>query len=460
MEDENVQEGLTFGEICRMMLHRIWYILGAAALVTVFAVLIVYFAVNPGARSYSMEFTLAFPTGSEYSYPDGEPFFYQSMVSAEYLNKAKAGEGLSGINTDRMIRDNKISVSAETVTENGETKYTGRYTITAKSSYFSGAEQAEAFIRAIANAVEQDMHDRAGLVSYAVSEETFRSAPFEERLNLLAQERETLLDKYDQWIEVYDGAYRPKGENTPTLKESRAAVTALFGESVQEELENELKAGGYYYTADAEGSTEKFDAYKASLKAEYDRNKTEIEELRNTGTAAQSVAYTSFPAAVQTLAATSSTQKEGGNIIVEQPALNVSQRLAELIERNANILHWLGSAYLEESVATEIEATLTAQKNTAFAQKLDAELAKLTNEAAKLTDVTKAVYERGMRARFDVQRAETEGGVSIILVAVAAFVIAFLVACCVVYAVDRNRKRNLVQPTDKGEAQPEEPKQE
>lgn len=469
MEEENVQEGLTFGEIWRMVLHRIWYILGAAALTTIIAVLIVYFAVNPGARSYSMEFSLVFPTGSEYTYPDGEPFFYQTMISAASLGEAKKGEGLTSIDTDKMSRKGDVSVTAETVTENGETKYTGRYTVSAKSSYFSGAEQAEKFIRAIAQVTEDKMHTDAGNVDYTVSKETFESAPFEERLNLLAQERETLLDKYDEWIEIYDAAYKPIEGNNSSLKEFRAAVTALFGESVQKGLETELKAGGYYYTADAEGSTEKFDAYKATLKAEYNRNKTEIEELRKSGASAQSIAYSApIQSVIQSLATTSSSsgqQKEERDIIVQQPALNVSQRLAALIERNANILQWLGSTELGEKDGENkyIEpqtGTLTAEKNTAFAARLDAERVKLAGAAAGLTSVTKGIYDRGMRARFDVQKVQTEGGVSVILVAVAAFIVALLVACCVVCVVDKNRKKKAEQPTTDAEAQPEEPKEE
>ena len=455
MNDENTQEGLTFSEIWRMVLHRICYVLGAAALVTLIAVLVVCFAVNPEARSYSMEFSLVFPTGSEDSYPDGEPFFYQTMISAANLNEAKKDEMLTDINADKMVRDNKISIEAETVTANGETKYTGRYTVTVKSSYFTGVEQAESFIRAIARVTVDKMRAEAGNVDYAVSEETFQSAPFEERLNLLTQERETLLYKYDQWIATYDAAYKLKvGETEKSLKELRASVNAIYGESVQKSLEDELAAGGYYYTND-------LGAYKAALKEEYSRNKTEIEELKKTGTV-QSVAYTAVPYAVQPLAATlpSSQQKEDGGVIVEQPALNVSQRLAALIERNASILHWLGSEYLGESGAEEITGTLDAAKNAAFAKKLDAERTKLAGAAAELTKVTEAIYERGMQARFDVQKVETEGGVSAFLVGVAAFVIAFLIACCVVCVVDRNRKRSAGQPTTEAEARPEEPKEE
>ncbi len=457
MEDEtnqeNLQEGMTFSEIWRMMLRRIWYILGAAVLATVIAVLVVCFAVNPGERSYSMEFNLSFPTGAEFSYPDGEPFYFTDMVEKTSLDEVKKGSRLNDIDTDRMIRRGDIGITAETVTQNGETRYTGRYTVSAKSSYFSGADQAETFFRAIAQVTVDRMHAEAGNVDYTVSEETFRSAPFEERLNLLAQERETLLNKYDEWIKTYDAAYKLKvGETEKPLKEFRAAVTALFGESAQNALENELKSGGYYYTAD-------LDAYKAALKAEYARNKTEIEELRNTGASAQNIAYTSSPVLAQPLAAASSTQqKEDGSVIVEQPALNVSQRLAELIGRNANILHWLGSEYLGESGDT-VTATLTAEKNAAFAARLDEERAKLASAAEELTAVTKAIYERGMQARFDVQKVNAEGGVSAVLVGVATFIVAFLIACCVVYAVDRNRGKDAAGPSDEAQAQPEEPEE-
>lgn len=433
MENENVQEGLTLGEIWRMVLHRIWYILGAAALTAIMAVLIVYFAVNPGARSYSMQFSLVFPTGSEYVYPDGEPFFYQTMISAESLNEAKKGEGLTGIDTDRMIRGNKIAIAAETATQGGETKYTGRYTVTAKSSYFSGAEQAEKFIRAIAQVTVDRMHAEAGSVDYAVSEETFNSAPFEERLNLLAQERETLLNKYDQWIETYDAAYKLKvGETEKSLKEFRASVNAIFGESVQKEIENELVNGGYSYT-------DNFKAYTDRLEAEYDRNAAEIEELKKVNVA-------------QSAAISLAAYSQEGEAQIGGADPNVSQRLVELIRRNTMIAYWLGK--------DGKTATLTEAANNAFADKLDGEREKLADKAAELTAVTRAIYERGMQARFDMQKVKTEGGVSIVLVAVAVFVVAFLVACCVVCVVDRSRKKKAEQSASEAEARPEEPKEE
>lgn len=393
---ENETNGLTFGEICHMIVKRIWYVLGATVGVAIIAVLIVHFALNPAQRWYSMQFNLVFPTGENTAYPDGEPFFYQNMVSAGQLQTVKAGEGLTDIDTDRMVLADGIEISAETRTENGAERFTGRYTVRVKSSYFSGKAQAEAFIRAIADTTVNEMRAEAGLVSYKVSKETFDKAPFEERLNLLAQERETILGKYDEWIAIYDASYQLKvGETEQSLKEYRATVTALFGESKQRELEDDLTTGGYYFTDD-------FEAYLDRLEAEYDRNEAEIAELK-TVTVAQT---------------------------------GVSQRLVELIERNNTILYWLGG-------------TLTKETNNAFAARIEAERAKLEQAADLLTDVTEAIYDRGMTARFDVQTVDTEGGIGVILVGIAAAVVAFLVACVVVCAVESGRKKKAAaQPSE------------
>lgn len=424
--EQDAGSGLTIGEIVRMVVKKIWYVLGATVAVALAAVLIVQFAVNPARRSYSMQFSLVFPTGSEYTYPDGEPFFYQTMISAENLNEAKKGEGLTGIDTDRMIRENRISIYAETAASGGAIGYTGRYTVTAKSAYFSGAEQAEAFIRAIAQAMADRMHTEAGSVDYAVSQETFESAPFEERLNLLAGERETLLNKYDEWISIYDAAYKLKvGETEKSLKEFRASVNAIYGESVQKGLEEELKSGGYYYTDD-------FQAYTDKLDEEYTRNAAEIEELKKVN----GVQYAAISLAVY-------PQEGEAQINAADP--NISQRLAELIRRNNMIAFWRGK--------NGKKATLTETSNTAFAAKLNEEREKLAGAAEELTAVTKAIYERGMKPQFDMQKVKTEGGVSIALVAVAAAVVAFLVACIAVCVLETGRRKKSAPAAEQENAQ-------
>ncbi len=433
MENEQTN-GFTIGELCRMIVKRIWYVLGAAVLVALLTVLIVYFAVNPAERLYSMQFALVFPNGSEPAYPDGEPFFYQDMVTKEHLDRVKGGEGLADIDVDRMIRANDIGIFAGEKEDGGAADYSGKYTVSVKTSYFTGKEQAEAFIRGIAQAVVDVMHAEAGAVDYTVSKETFDKAPFEERLTLLAQERETMLEKYDEWIAIYDAAYKLDiGGTVQSLKDYRASVTACFGESVQKELEEELLSGGYHYTDD-------FKAYTDKLEEEYARNAAEIEELK-TVNAAQ-------PAAVS-LAVYS---EDGVQIGSADP--NVSQRLVELIKRNNMIAHWLGK--------DGKTATLTEAKNTAFGERLEAERVKLGQAAAQLTAVTGAIYNRGMAARFEMQRVETEGGVSVIFAGVAAAVVAFLAACVVVCAVETARKKKAhALPAGTGEpaggASPEKP---
>ena len=448
MDNDTREDGLTFGEICRMILRRIWYVLGMTAVVTIVALLIVYFAVNPAQRKYSMEFDLVFPTGSESVYPDGEPFFYQNMISASALTDVVKTEGLGKINIDKMIRDDDIEILA---VEDEDDLLPQRYAVKAKSAYFEDDEQAEAFFRAVAQVTVDKIRAEAGSVDYAVSEETFGQATFAERLNFLAEERKTLLGKYDEWIKTYDAAYKLKvGETEKSLKEFRASVNALYGESVQKELETELETGGYYYTAD-------FDAYTKALRKEYNRNETEIEKLKEAGgTVAASLAGGSAPSGIADSLASVSTSparnEEGGSIIVEQPAPSVSQRLAELIERNANILQWLGADYLADSDggSVAVSGTLTAGKNDAFAQKLDGERIKLAGAAAELTAVTKAIYERGMQARFNMQKAETEGGVSILLVAVIAAVLSFAAASFAVCAIEKSRAGKTAAAADAG----------
>ena len=54
--DNETENGLTLGEICRIVFKRIWYVLGASALVTIVAVLFIALVVNPRQGTYPRGF--------------------------------------------------------------------------------------------------------------------------------------------------------------------------------------------------------------------------------------------------------------------------------------------------------------------------------------------------------------------------------------------------------------------
>lgn len=425
MEEKNLQEGteeregLSFREIFRIIKKRVWAVLGAAAAGALIVVLVLAFAFNPAARSYSMQFTLVFPTRGEALYPDGSPFFYQDYASVDFLTAAKnADESLSRIDVSTLSGEDDITVTEAARTDNTPAgQYT--YTIHAKSSYFSSARQAETFIRALANVPVLRMKAAAAEVSFCLEEEVFKAAPFEERLLLLEDVKETLLAQYDAWIESYSETYRVTlaGQAPGRLKDFRASVIALYGESVQRELENELDFGGYY--------SGNLAAYTAQLRLEYAQNEAEIVRLKEALSSTRSYARANVAAETQL-----------PDIVVTLPEdtkYDLSERLAELITRNNRIDHWINVS------GTVQNPTLTEENVANYALRLKAEYDKLAVAAETLTKVTTAIYN-GMSVRFAEQTVTTEGGISLAIGGIGGLVLGFAIAAVVVCSIELSKK--------------------
>lgn len=414
---ETAEEGITFGEIVRRIGKRIWIVLGASVLVTLAAALLMYFWINPAMATYSMEFVIVYPTDVA-AYPDGGPFFYQDIVSHAFLSEAReSDEGFAHIKVDNMSLRDDISVWAEAAETGGVKRETGRYTVRVKAGYFNGKEEAERFIRALAATFGNRMKSAADKVDFATDEAIFASAPFGEQLALLESDRDAILEKYDEWMACYSSEFRvvPIGEDGTEgkgmqLKDFRAQVIALCGENAQEELKSELALGGYYKGEDVAD-------YAARLRMEYRSNEREIEAL---GTYAQ---------------ATMSVQ--------EASDLTPAQRIATLITRNNNIRTWLGESYLEGSAAYDFEhnseGTLNRANVEAFSSRVAAERAKIEQAAETLTAVTRGIYS-GEMVRFD-SHVSADGGTSLALVSVAAFLLAFVAASAIVCSIERSRSK-------------------
>lgn len=428
MESGMQENGLTVGELCRVIGKKIWMILAATVLFTVAVVLVFTFAINPLRASYSMQFRIIYPMSDDEKYPDGARFYYQDIVTASFLEEAKASDArFANVNIAQMIKNDDISIEAEMVTVDEVVEYTGRYTLTVRGSYFSRRSDIEDFIQAAANVPAARIQRTAASVDYRLDEEIFGAAQFEERLHLLEEEKEALLEIYDSWIDYYSGTYRItiEGKGESMLKDLRAEVESLYGDSIQSELETLLQIGGYY---NGDLATR-----KDELKTEYIQNKTEIERLENALGVEKEAASLRRNAAKPASASSDSKEKEdkGGdtNIVIPTPDPDLSQRLAALYERNNRILHWLGSEYLGES--GDVQPMLTQENNDKFAARLKTEYDKLNGAAETLRKATVAIY-RDSSARFDMQTAEQDGTMSIIIVAVASFLLAFIVGCVVV----------------------------
>lgn len=404
MENEEKKEGITVGEVFRIIKKHIWFVLGATLLLTAAAVLLIEFVINPMIATYSMDFHYVFPLQDSESYPDGTPFFFQEIVTPDALKDAcKTKNDFAGIDVESMSRRNGIAIDAETITVQEVEEYTGRYTLMVDASYFDSEEQAVDFIRAVAEVPVRKMQEMAKGISYTVDRSTFENAPFEERLLLLSELKESLLTTYDQWISCYSENYNVRitasdgGASARRLKDYRDAVVVLYGASVQQELKNELEFGGYYF-----GDLE---AYKAQLTKEYERNEKEKAAIED----------------------------------------HLSERWTELNTRNIQIDEWINVSGTEGR-----EPTLTEENIAAYAARLSAEFQKLNQQAEVLARVTAAIYQNGSSARFYSQKVTSSGDIGLALGGICSLVLSFLVACCIAYAIEMHARKKSAPQEENG----------
>ena len=71
--DNETENGLTLGEICRIVFKRIWYVLGASALVTIVAVLLIALVMNPRKVTYRRDFQVIYPLSEAQKYRTERP---------------------------------------------------------------------------------------------------------------------------------------------------------------------------------------------------------------------------------------------------------------------------------------------------------------------------------------------------------------------------------------------------
>ena len=238
--ERQYEEGLTAGELGRMIVKRLWIVILAAIAVAALLTAAFAFVINPLGRDYSMEFYLTYPGSDTLKYPDGSSFSYRELISPEALASVKASdERFGSIDTVAMVEKDDISITAEYAAVGGEYMLTGNYTIAVAGKYFSSRDTAQAFIRGIARQAVENVMEKASAIDYSIDEGVFSEASFEDKLSLLEGERESILTAYDEWIEEYRASYSVGGKSLSAYR-AEAAVSCGAGElrSLREELES------------------------------------------------------------------------------------------------------------------------------------------------------------------------------------------------------------------------------
>ena len=450
MEEES---GITFGEICHLVKKRIWWILGISVIVALVASLLFGFVINRGKNDYSVTFMVEFPGVSDRQYPDGTTFNHASMVYAAQLEAAKASdEAFADIDVEGMSSNGGISISAETTTgANNTTVYTGVYTITVSSAYFDSADQASDFLRAVLDQTIATVNAKISGMDFTARLSGYDSlnsyTAYGDRLAILRRQQDYILERYaavtgdtqsdsdtttqTQTTATY-GSFQYEGKSIGALYAEAQTVSTLLSE-----LEKNYEANRFVYLpedSNAEDYKDAAEGWAKQIKNNADEMLFYKEQFLNS---LMSAGY-------------------------------YEQRVLELEQENLGLeaqIEAIGYTYnqADGTVSEALDADTIRAANTAFGEQVDNmfETIKTNSETAKSALV--ALFAAESQIVYQQSGVTTiVNTTNIILVAVAALVVAFLIACIVFCAADypaykreRDAKKTAAVAAPEETAEPE-----
>lgn len=449
MEEES---GITFGEICHLVKKRIWWILGISVIVALVASLLFGFVINRGKNDYSVTFMVEFPGVSDRQYPDGTTFNHASMVYAAQLEAAKASnESFANIDIDGMSSNGGISISAETTGENNTTVYTGVYTITVSSAYFESADQASDFLRAVLDQTIATVNAKISGMDFTARLSGYDSlnsyTAYGDRLAILRRQQDYILERYA----AVTGVSSDDSETTTQVQSAATygsfvyegkSISALYAEAqtvsnLLSDLEKNYETNRFVYLPEDSNAEDYKDAAESWAK-----------QIKNN--ADEMLFY----------------KEQFLNSVIT--AGYYEQRVLELEQENRGLeaqIEAIGYTYnqADGTVSEALDADTIRAANTAFGGQVDNmfETIKTNSETAKSALV--ALFAAESQIVYQQSGVTTiVNTTNIILVAVAALVVAFLIACIVFCAADypaykreRDAKRTAAVAAPEEAAEPE-----
>lgn len=268
MEEE--KEGMSFGDIIRIIFSQKWLALILVAVITIAGTLGLYFGYSLGKEEYTRSFSIKFP-GIEAAnpvYPDKTPFEYRSLVTPERLAEIKEqNTDLAYLDLGKMYNRSEISISRTVGVPDATGETDVIYTVKVRAREFKSDAHAQALIDAIAQypvnyvkglAADRDIY----LASY--SDELY----LEDRFELLAQQKDYLLDKISELNEVM-GNSSARTKLVTELNDLSRSLEAARGTMTSNHYVHDVDKVKSDYTSMIVSMTRERDAKLQALKYSY-----------------------------------------------------------------------------------------------------------------------------------------------------------------------------------------------
>lgn len=429
-EEEN-EGGFTFSEFFRIVLKRIWWVLGISVAVALIVGLVNMYALTPGKIEYELTFMIEYPNSADRLNPDGMPFRYESIIYSDRLNAVKeANDEFANIDVDKMTTSRSISISEATRTEAQTVSDLGIYTIKAKGSYFSSEKQASEFLRAVCEKAVSEITEMVEKSDYSANLVAYQSnTTFADRIASLEAQQTFLLAEYDKLMEQYSKDI-VNGKAINAYRSELAA--ALNGDIRISNLKTDLELNRYLLSespSEVELTIAKLerqrDMNEAIIAQQYVEMEKTAERLKGEGVSGDKYdsAYVPFTTVI------SSLQEENIRLYREISELKIS----------------IGYKYRENTDGKkELYLPEDAQPidNTKFSKDMETLYGIMRAQTDTCKTVIGTLYREKSKAVLQQNNVSVSGGQSTILLAAVGFVVALILSAIVVYCIERFKQNS------------------
>lgn len=416
---EFYDNSLNIAELLRLYIKKWMILLPISVLVAVIVFSYLKFSYNKAQRFYYTTFVFDFPGIEDELYLDGTTFQYTDFISEENIERAVASNPdlFGDLNPEKIAKNKAVRIEQNfMVNKDKESVFDGTYTLKLHRSSFGGAEQAEAFAKALLEGIREKVKEKANQAYYQTYIDSYLVADtFEDKLDFLKAQQSYMVSIYDLWIEEYGEQYAIEGKTLLSYKED---VNLSMSSSAYDALNYELKKRQYVLnTIDNQDVICKLQI--ELLNDEYDDNKLKIENL------AAALAMLREGEVVQPSDITGASNET-----------YYYQKIAELTERQVDILREI------KNIETKINNINLKDEVSLYCSKMDVVQNKLVANAVVLEKkVAPTIYSEKTNYYFKSSFA-VKGGFSSVIGSGVAFIAVYLLVGLYIFILNSDKKQN------------------
>lgn len=199
MNNENIEEGISLGELFSIVWKRKIIISIITAGVTLLLVLVMLLFVNPSRSSYETTFELDFVGIDNNQYPSGKNFDYRNIISEQNIQMALDELKYTYLSAEDFEKD-AITIKVDNDTDSNYQTYV----ISIKQNVFNNKEHADEFVSCIiSQEYEKVLANFESLPFFTALNAAKESSTFDQQVLLLIQQYETIVINYEELLLNY-----------------------------------------------------------------------------------------------------------------------------------------------------------------------------------------------------------------------------------------------------------------